>query len=245
MKKLKLFIGILVVGLVVVILGGLYFYGSRQTNDSEKAPTTQTANQKNKQTKKSTSTEANTTTKESQPTQTSQSEKQATTNQQQTSSVFSQLAGKQFIFSSGAGAWSTGLKIEANGQFTGQYSDMDMGDVGSENPNGTQYLSNFAGQMVVEQQLSDTIYLIKIKNITYANDIDTQEVVEGIKRVYTDAHGLTGEGPLLLYLPNTPLSQIPDEYKNWIMPGMLPEGATTLGFYGIYNEPMQTGFVSY
>lgn len=159
--------------------------------------------------------------------------------------IFASIEGKQFIFSSGAGAWSTGLKIMADGRFTGQYSDMDMGDVGTDNPNGTQYLSTFAGSFEQVQQLNANVYVLKIKDLTYANPVDSQEIVDGIKRIYTNAHGLAGANQLYLYLPTTPLSEIPEEYKNWIAAGMVPNGATTLGFYGIYNEAMQTGFVSY
>lgn len=205
----------------------------------------QTKEKSKKKTKTSTSA-----TSESKTASSASASEQTTPNTEKSSTpaaktIFASIEGKQFIFSSGAGAWSTGLKIMADGRFTGQYSDMDMGDVGTDNPNGTQYLSTFAGSFEQVQQLNTNVYVLKIKDLTYANPVDSQEIVDGIKRIYTNAHGLAGANQLYLYLPTTPLSEIPEEYKNWIATGMVPNGATTLGFYGIYNETMQTGFVSY
>lgn len=205
----------------------------------------QTKEKSKKKTKTSTSA-----TSESKTASSASASEQTTPNTEKSSTpaaktIFASIEGKQFIFSSGAGAWSTGLKIMADGRFTGQYSDMDMGDVGTDNPNGTQYLSTFAGSFEQVQQLNANVYVLKIKDLTYANPVDSQEIVDGIKRIYTNAHGLAGANQLYLYLPTTPLSEIPEEYKNWIAAGMVPNGATTLGFYGIYNEAMQTGFVSY
>jgi hypothetical protein len=48
-------------------------------------------------------------------------------------------------FSSGAGAWSTGLTLNSSGYFSGDYSDSDMGDIAEDHPNGVCYVCNFDG----------------------------------------------------------------------------------------------------
>ena len=52
---------------------------------------------------------------------------------------FSDLANVEFMFTSGAGAWRTVLRIDEEGKFVGEFSDAEMGA-------GEYYLSNFSGQ---------------------------------------------------------------------------------------------------
>ena len=252
MKKISKII-IALIGMGVLFVGGLYLVGSNSEQSTSQTISTtpkKAITKKTKQQREKTATTTSSQNKKQVTSSSASASEQTTSNTEKSSTpaaktIFASIEGKQFIFSSGAGAWSTGLKIMADGRFTGQYSDMDMGDVGTDNPNGTQYLSTFAGSFEQVQQLNANVYVLKIKDLTYANPVDSQEIVDGIKRIYTNAHGLAGANQLYLYLPTTPLSEIPEEYKNWIAAGMVPNGATTLGFYGIYNEAMQTGFVSY
>jgi len=59
---------------------------------------------------------------------------------------FEEVADREFYFSSGAGGWYTVLHIHGDGSFDGHYQDMDMGDSGSEYPEGTLYSSDFSGR---------------------------------------------------------------------------------------------------
>lgn len=42
-----------------------------------------------------------------------------------TSSIFGSMP-KKYVFASGAGAWSTEIKLKKNGSFTGQYHDLNI-----------------------------------------------------------------------------------------------------------------------
>ena len=53
---------------------------------------------------------------------------------------------KNFLFCSGAGGWSTGLKLNADGTFSGEYHDSNMGETGDGYPNGTMYECTFSGK---------------------------------------------------------------------------------------------------
>lgn len=48
--------------------------------------------------------------------------------------LFSELKNTVFTFSSGAGAWGTELHIRADGSFSGQYQDSNMGETGEGHP---------------------------------------------------------------------------------------------------------------
>ena len=43
---------------------------------------------------------------------------------------FELLSNQTFYFSSGAGAWGTEMDISADGSFTGNFHDSEMGDTG-------------------------------------------------------------------------------------------------------------------
>ena len=62
-------------------------------------------------------------------------------------SIFQTMAGLEWSFSSGAGAWSTELYIQTDGSFSGDFHDSDMGDCTDEYPYGTLYFCAFSGRM--------------------------------------------------------------------------------------------------
>ncbi len=66
---------------------------------------------------------------------------------------FEDLKHIQFVFSSGAGGWSTLLDIRPDGSFEGEYFDSDMGSMGETYPNGTVYLCDFKGQFTEPEKI--------------------------------------------------------------------------------------------
>ena len=64
--------------------------------------------------------------------------------QQPQEDLFAQLP-QTFVFSSGAGAWSTQISIKADGTFTGHYEDADAGDAG-DGYDSTVYQCDFSGR---------------------------------------------------------------------------------------------------
>lgn len=164
----------------------------------------------------------------------------------QESFSFADLADYEFYFSSGAGGWGTAMTIHADGSFSGEYSDSDMGFTGEGYPNGTVYQATFTGQFTKPEKVNDYTYSMQIASIHYANTPGTEEIKDGTYYYYTDAYGLDNAQNFYLYLPGAPLVRLPEEYLSWI--GYYDLFATTdtqLASYGLYNEAPQYGFSSY
>ncbi len=157
---------------------------------------------------------------------------------------FAELSKVEFNFSSGAGGWRTYLKIEPDGSFRGQYSDSEMGSVGEDYPNGTYYVSDFTGRFSVSKKIDENTYVLKIEELNYGKTPGTEEIVDEMLYIYSEAHGISGTKEMILYLPGTAIENLPEGYLNWVNFAM-EENAEWLAFYGLYNETEETGFSSY
>jgi folate-dependent phosphoribosylglycinamide formyltransferase PurN len=80
-------------------------------------------------------------------------------------SVISTMAGLNWSFSSGAGAWSTDLQIQEDGSFTGEFHDSDMGDCTDEYPDGTVSFCSFSGQLSLVSQVDEKTWEIRIDEL--------------------------------------------------------------------------------
>ena len=151
-----------------------------------------------------------------------------------------------FCFTSGAGGWATELSIRADGTFSGEYHDSDMGDFGDNYPNGTVYQCTFNGQFAQPVKVNDYTYSMQILSINYAKEPDTSEIKDGTYYHYTTPYGLNGTETLLIYLPGAPLAELPEGYRSWVGYYYLENTTDTeLPFYGLYNEVEAEGFSSY
>lgn len=156
---------------------------------------------------------------------------------------FSQLEHWDFLFSSGAGGWGTNLQIAADGSFTGDYHDSEMGIVAEEYPNGTIYLSVFTGRFGEPVKLDAYTYSLKLESIAYEIQPGTTQIRDGIQYCYSEAHGLAGAQELLLYLPGTPIENLPEDFIVWA--NLYGSDETELPFYGLYDPVNATGFYSF
>lgn len=154
--------------------------------------------------------------------------------------LFSQLT-EQFVFSSGAGAWATTLNIHSDGSFDGNFHDSDMGVKGEDYPYGTVYYCDFTGQFGDVEKIDDTTYSMRMLNIKYANQPDTEEIKNSQKYIYTKASGLDGADEVLVYLPNTSIDDLPDGFVKWTSL-LQPYDGDTIGYYGLYNVNANSGF---
>ena len=78
---------------------------------------------------------------------------------------FALLEGIDLSLCSGAGAWSTDIQIHVDGTFKGTYHDSEMGDTADNYPNGSMYISEFSGKMSVVEQVSATIWKIRVDEV--------------------------------------------------------------------------------
>ena len=158
---------------------------------------------------------------------------------------FAALSDRYFEFSSGAGGWSTELRIDSDGKFKGNYHDSDMGDIGEDYPGGTVYHCSFKGQFGELEKVDDTTYKMKMVSLTIDEAPET-EIADGIRWIASTAYGLDGGEEFYLYLPGAVLADLPEEYRQWVGYFNLESvSETTLPYYGLYNVNMGEGFSSY
>ena len=145
-------------------------------------------------------------------------------------------------FSSGVGAWGTGLTLAADGSFSGEYHDSDMGDSGDDYPDGTVYLCNFSGKFTEIKQLDDHSYSLTLEELSSDYEQGKEWVEDGVRYVSSEPYGVEQGKDFILYLPDTPTDGLNEEFLSW-WPGQYQEDQSdTLDFYGLYNVDMGYGF---
>lgn len=159
--------------------------------------------------------------------------------------LFSDVSNYEFWFGSGAGGWCTSLTLQPDGTFNGQYYDSEMGDTGEDYPNGSQYQCNFYGKFTEPVQVNAYTYRFRIETIQYSRKPGEEEIINGVRYIYSQPYGLDGTGDIYLYLPEAPVDELPKEYLDWVQMAMEDTGKDTLGFFGLYNVEEQDGFSSY
>ncbi len=128
---------------------------------------------------------------------------------------YSKLKCINFWFGSGAGAWSTQLKVDADGHFKGEYHDSNMGIYDDAYPNGERYYCKFEGEFGPLEKVDDYTYKTSIIDISYANTPDTQEIKDGILFLNTEPYGLEDAKDIYFYLPGTKTSSISEDVLSW------------------------------
>ena len=164
-----------------------------------------------------------------------------------------QAAGKlpfetplELSFSSGAGAWGTGITLKPDGFFEGGYDDSNMGDSGEEYPYGTHYTCSFSGQFFDIKQVNEYTYSMTLGELFSEKTAETQWIEEGVLYIAAEPYGIAGGKEFLLYTPKTPLDQLSEEFLMW-WPGqwMNDETQETLSCYGLYNREGGYGFFTF
>ena len=149
-----------------------------------------------------------------------------------------------FSFLSGAGGWSTELQLNQDSTFTGQYHDSEMGDMGEDYPHGSIYVCAFAGEFTDFEKLSEYAYKMNLTNLTTENAIGEEWIEEQIRYVASIPYGLEEGTEFILYLPDTPVSEVPEAFLSW-WPYRFELGSDsfdTLSCYGILNVSTGYGF---
>ena len=157
--------------------------------------------------------------------------------------LFSKIQGKWFEFSSGAGAWSTELIMDANGAFAGNFHDSEMGETGEGYPNGTVYGCTFHGQFSDPEKVDETTWKVKIK--VEMDEGQVPEAIENqIRYVTAPPYGLEKAETVMIYETGTPIEKLPEGFMSWSHMQEVDPDAKTLPYYGIWNETDDAGFVS-
>ncbi|NBK90787.1 hypothetical protein D5278_02095 [bacterium 1XD21-13] len=151
-----------------------------------------------------------------------------------------------FVFSSGAGAWGTFLTLNGDGSFTGGYNDSDMGDTGAVYPHGKHYYCEFQGKFGGFKKIDENTISMTLEELTFQPEAGSEEIREEILYVGAEPYGLDSGTEFVLYLPDTSLTDLSEEFLSW-WPGRYEwDGETerTLGCCGILNKETGAGFFS-
>lgn len=150
----------------------------------------------------------------------------------------------ELVFSSGAGAWRTFLTLNGDGTFEGTYSDSDMGDSGEEYPRGTIYYCFFSGRFEAMKREDAHAFSMVLAEVTSKDRAGEERIENGIRHVASTPYGLEGGNTFFLYLPDTPVNGLPEDFLSWWPAGKGPEKdrPETLSCYGLYNRKMGYAF---
>ena len=160
-------------------------------------------------------------------------------------SVLDTIAGLEWSFCSGAGAWSTDMRIQADGTFSGEYHDSEMGESGEAYPYGTVYGCSFHGTMTVAEEADENTWKIRIDSLKMDEGQVREAIDGGIRYITTEPYGITEGDTMLLYRPGTSLSTLTEEMLIWTHALDTENRSPDLECWFLYSEKNGSGFVSY
>lgn len=140
----------------------------------------------------------------------------------------------EFLYTSGAGAWMTVVKLEKDGLFTGGYHDTNAGETGEEYPNGTTYICNFSGKLDDFEKVDEYTYTTSLLKITTEQNSGEVYYENGVRYITTEPYGFTNADVLYLYLPGTPCAYMPQDCLDWLWYHNLSDTLPS-NMYVLYN----------
>ena len=158
---------------------------------------------------------------------------------------FEQLADLEWSFSSGAGGWSTEMRIAADGSFSGNYHDSEMGEAADDYPNGTVYVCAFTGQMTGLEQVDALTWRVQVDSVTPDEAPGQETIDDGVRYVTNEPYGLTAGDEMQIYLPCTPIEGFTEDMRMWAHLLGEENSAATLEDWFLYSRKNDTGFVGY
>ncbi len=130
------------------------------------------------------------------------------------STYLSQVAG-DYWRSSGVGAWEDDLVVHSNGTYSGEFTDSNLGDVGSNHPNGGVNLCNYSGKFSSLEKVNSYTYSATVKSVKCDVTPGTEKIKDGVIYRYGDASFSVGD-QIRFYLPGISLSSMPDAVQDWV-----------------------------
>ena len=159
--------------------------------------------------------------------------------------VFKELP-QHFVFSSGVGNWSTEFDLSSDGTFTGKYSDLDMGDTGENFPDGTTYICKFNGKFSIPVKMDDHTYSMQLEYLDLGGVPGNIYYEDNMRYICSEAYGFDNAEEFLIYLPGTPISNLPEDFLSWLNSIAVIEGNTIPEENcGLYNVNGKEGFVGF
>ena len=152
-----------------------------------------------------------------------------------TQALLSAIAG-EYWFLSGAGGWHSELHLNGDGSFTGKHQDSDA---------DTVYYCSFSGQFGDIQPVDRYTYSMRLLELN-CEQAEEQNLGtrEGIRYIGSSPYGMENTEEFLVYLPNTPVTSLSEEYRSWYDTGFswAKPYSGTLDTIGLCNAAQQYGW---
>ena len=125
-----------------------------------------------------------------------------------------------------------------------------MGETGEGYPKGSAYTSTFSGKFDNIKKIDEYSYKMTLTDIKTEKTVGEEWIENEIRYIVAEPYGLNDPinnqdcTEFILYLPNTPIDQVPEEFLTW-WPYRYSQGSdakTTLSCYGILNVTTEFGF---
>jgi beta-lactam-binding protein with PASTA domain len=129
-----------------------------------------------------------------------------------------QVQGK-YIFSVGAGAWSTIMTVNADGTFSADYHDSDLGVTGDGYPNGSRSIASDTGKFNYSKRNDDGSFSMTCDQKAFHQNGTVGDVTikDGVRVETVDGiYGLTPCGTFTVYPTGYATSALSDDVKSWM-----------------------------
>ena len=124
-----------------------------------------------------------------------------------------------FILNSGTGNWETTLVLDNEGGIYGNFHDLNMGEIGDGYENGTYYWNEYWGYSDGIEKVNDYSYKFILKDVATSQPGDVEELDDEDSMLFKTTYNIEGvvdESEYILYLPNTPVLELPEESLFWL-----------------------------
>lgn len=166
-------------------------------------------------------------------------------NSSEGAAILQELSKEWFSFLSGAGGWSSDIKINPDGSFEGSHHDSDMGDISDSYPYGTEYFCKFSGKFSVPVRVNEYTFSMRLESVNLEQEPGKTEIRDGVRYITSTAYGLDDADEILIYLPGTKVSDLPEEFSTWIWWRITDYNGNKeekLPKYGLYNVNGEQGW---
>ncbi len=157
---------------------------------------------------------------------------------------FAEIAGK-YELASGAGFWSTILRVNPDGTFRGNYQDRNAGESSVSYPKGTIRYCSFSGRFVGLAADDAHCFSMCVESLNYDYPQGSEEVIDGVRYLYTGSLGISKGDSVDFYRKGVPVRKLPDAAYRWLVfPGVVKDGVSHTMANSLYNKTQQYGFAA-
>lgn len=155
-------------------------------------------------------------------------------------SDFFETVNGEFVFTSGAGGWSTVIELSRDGSFTGKFSDWDAIGPNGE-ARGYYYECAFTGSFGKPGRVGEKIYTLELTALDIEGTVGEKYTDDmGTVHEITQPYGFDKASLFYVYLPGIEVRYLEKGFLPW---AHMAGDAKTFDNYAIYNYYGQLGFV--